>query len=152
MAVKDKGKAIRAILIFEVIGRPKDFVENVMSVFLDKIKEHKDVELIRKQILPAQPMKQAKNLFSLVAECEFYFKDLEVLLGFMIDTMPASIEIIEPTSLTLDLPKINAFINDYLTKIHQYDDVYKKFKLERDILLKKIAELEKKISEGKEKK
>jgi len=147
--IKDKSKAIRAIVIFEVLGRPKDYIEKVMNLFLDRLKEKKDVELIRKEVLPVKELEKVKNVFSIIAETEFYFKDFETLLGFMIDTMPSSIEIIEPTQITFDLPQINAFINDYLTKIHQYDDVLKKLKLEREILIKKIQELEGKKKEEK---
>ncbi|MEM2713772.1 MAG: hypothetical protein QXS07_01095 [Candidatus Pacearchaeota archaeon] len=149
---------LRAILVFEIVGRPKEFIEDVMNKFLDRIKDYKGVELLRKEVLPAEPFQaksqniSIKDVFSSIAECEFFFKNLETLLGFMLDTMPASIEIVEPSELTLDLPRLNAFINDYLTKIHQYDDVYKKLKLEKEILLRKIAELEKSQSRDKEEK
>jgi hypothetical protein len=144
---------IRAILIFEVLGRPKEYIEEVMKKFLETMSERKEVELISKQILEPKKVENAKDVYTIVAETEFYFKDIETLLGFMLDTMPASIEIIEPTQLTFDLPRINAFMNDYLTKLHQYDDVYKKLKLEREILIRKLIELEnllKKVK-GKEK-
>jgi len=133
---------IRAILIFEVLGRPKEYIEEVMKKFLETMGERKEVELISKQILEPKKVENARDVYTIVAETEFYFKDIETLLGFMLDTMPASIEIIEPTQLTFDLPRINAFMNDYLTKLHQYDDVYKKLKLEREILIRKLIELE----------
>lgn len=145
--IKDKKNAIKAILVYEIIGRPADYIENVMNVFLDKIKEKNGVELIKKEVFPVREIEKVKNLYSIVAETEFYFKDIEILLGFMIDTMPASIEIIEPTEIKFDLPKINAFISDYLAILHKYDDVFKKLKLEREILIRKINELEKKIKE-----
>jgi hypothetical protein len=140
---------IRAILIFEVLGRPKEYIEEVMKKFLETMSERKEVELISKQILEPKKVENAKDVYTIVAETEFYFKDIETLLGFMLDTMPASIEIIEPTQLTFDLPRINAFMNDYLTKLHQYDDVYKKLKLEREILIRKLIELENLLKKAK---
>lgn len=141
--IKDKTNAVRAILVYEVLGRPEEYIEKVMKLFLERLEAKKDVELVGKEILPVTKLEKVKNLFSIVAQTEFWFKDIETLLGFMIDTMPSSIEIIEPSKIIFDLPKINAFINDYLTKIHQYDDILKKLKLERTILIKKIEELEK---------
>lgn len=145
--IKDKKNSVRAILIYEVIGRPKEYIEKVMKLFLDDLSKKSDVEMIKKKIFPIIELKNIKNVYSIIAETEFYFKDFETLLGFMIDSMPSSIEVIEPTTINLDLSKINAFINDYLTKIHQYDEVFKKLKLEKEILIKKIEELEKKLKE-----
>ncbi|MEM2707682.1 MAG: hypothetical protein QXQ30_01215 [Candidatus Pacearchaeota archaeon] len=145
---KIKEKAIRAIIVYEIIGRPADYIEKVMNVFLDRIKDKKDVELIKKEIFPVREIEKVKDLYSIVAETEFYFKDIEVLLGFMIDTMPSSIEIIEPKEIKFNLSKINAFVNDYLATLHRYDDVFKKLKLEREILIKKINELEEKIKKS----
>lgn len=145
--IKDKTKAIRAILVYEIIGRPADYIEKVMNIFLDRIKDKNNVELIKKEIFPIKEIEKVKDLYSIVAETEFYFKDIEVLLGFMIDTMPSSIEIIEPTEIKFNLAEINSFINDYLATLHRYDDVFKKLKLEREILIKKINELEEKMKE-----
>ena len=58
--------------------------------------------------------------------------------------MPSSIEIIEPSSLKIKIEDANALANDLAARLHQYDALLKKFKLEIETLHKKFQELEKK--------
>jgi len=151
--IKDKSKAIKAIAIFEVIGKPEDFIVKVMENFLDRIAEKKDLEVIHKQILPAKKVENTKDVYSIVADTEIYFKNFETLLGFIIDTLPASIQIVEPAEIKFDLPEINSFLADYLAVLHKYNETFNKLKLEKEILMNKIRKMEeKKMEEKKNKK
>ncbi len=141
--IKDKSKAIRAIAIFEVIGKPPDFINKVMESFLNRMKEKKDLEMIKGEILPVKKVENTKDVYSIVADTEFYFKNFETVLGFIIDTLPASIQIVEPPEIKFNLHEINSFLSDYLAVLHKYNEALNKLKLEKEILINKIKEMEK---------
>jgi truncated hemoglobin YjbI len=145
---KIKEKAVRAVAVYEVIGKPADFIEKVMENFLERIKEKKDVELIKKRILPVKKIENTE-VYSIVADVELYVKDFESLLGFIIDTLPASIHIVEPAEIRFDLATINGFLSDYLAVLHNYHENFNKLKLEKEILMNKIKELEERLKKEK---
>jgi len=131
---------IRAYLIFEVLGKPADHVEKAMDMLLDKLSKEKNLEFLDKKTHKAKAVKKTKNVFTTFAETEILFSNLARLVEIVFDYMPSSIEIIEPTILKFKNEDINALINDLAAKLHHYDALLKKLRLEKAILIKRLTE------------
>lgn len=146
----DKGW-IRAHLIIEVLGKPADYLEEALSLAIDALDKSKKAEIIEKKINKAVLVKNAKDVFTAFAEVEILVQEVSKLIEIIFDYMPSSIEIVEPSNLALKLEDANALLNDLATRLHQYDALMKKSRIELSILAKRIKELEEKTKgEGKE--
>lgn len=138
---------IRAILIIQILGKPADHIEKTLNLAIDNLAKDRRVQLIEKKIHPAKLVEDAKEVFITFAEIEILAQDLSKLIELIFDYMPASVEILDPYNLTLKLEDANSILNDLIAKIHQYDALLKKSRLELNILINKIKEIETKIKE-----
>lgn len=139
-------------LIFEVLGRPKEHILEVLDLLIKRLGETKNVEILKSKIHEAKVVKsqeqtqnRVQELYSSFAEVEVVIKDLAKLIEVIFDYMPSSIEIVSPKDLKLELSDANALLNDLATRLHSYNMALSAFKAERDILAAKLAELEKKL-------
>jgi len=121
--------------IIEVVGFPKDHVEETTKKIIDNIeKEEKDIRLINAQIADA---KESKGMFSTFAEIEVDVKDFEALIHFCFFYMPASVEIIEPDKFNIPQTELTNLLNDLLAKLHQNDIIVQKLLIENRVLKSK---------------
>jgi len=142
---------IHATLVIEVVGRPAEYIEEALGVAIEKLSQEKDFGLIEKKVHKAEKVQESKTLFSTFGEVEFIIKDFSKLIGMIFDYMPSSVEILEPTNISMKLDDANAILNDLASRLHQYDTLLKKLKIEMEITTKKIEELENKMKEKDEK-
>ncbi len=152
---------IGAIAIINIIGRPADYLEEIMEKVVEQLKKDKGIVIKKIKIEKPTIIKQKteeikkavgeKEVFGAFCELEMEFKDFSKLLGFMIDYMPASIEIVEPSEIKMSLNEMNGFLADFMGKLHLYDEVTKKLKLERDTLVNQFNSLITKINQAKKK-
>ncbi|MCL6500558.1 MAG: hypothetical protein K6T16_00805 [Candidatus Pacearchaeota archaeon] len=131
---------LHAHLIFEVLGKPAEHVEKAIELLVSKLGEEKNLEIIGKNIHKPRAVEKTEKVFTCFAEVELVVQSFSRLIELIFDYMPASIEITEPTSLNFKVEDANALINDLATRLHQYDLLSKRLKIERDILLKKLSE------------
>jgi hypothetical protein len=122
---------IRAII--EILGIPKEHVEETMQKVVDLIKQNQKLTLIDYEIAE---LKQIEKLWSTFGEFELEIPDIEALTDFCFEFMPSSIEIIEPDELKTSTRKIENSFNDILAKLHQYDMALKKVILQQRVNLK----------------
>ncbi|UZE93588.1 MAG: hypothetical protein IB618_02315 [Candidatus Pacearchaeota archaeon] len=137
-------------LVFEVLGKPADYVENALEMLLEKLSKEKNLEFLGKKIHKAKPVEKTEKVFTAFAEVEILINKLPRIIEIIFDYMPSSIEIVEPTNLAFKNEDMNALINDLAARLHQYDAILKKLKIERTVLIKRLSE-ELKKKEGKEK-
>jgi len=114
---------VLAGIILEIVGAPKEHVDNTLKTVLDKIKDEKGIKIINQEIGSAENMElgEVKNLYSAFVELEIEFSNVMRLLNFCFDFMPSSVEILEPENLNLDVGKLSSFLNDLLAQLHRYD-------------------------------
>lgn len=143
---------IRAVLIIQILGKPADHIEKTLNLVIDNFNKDKRVNLIEKKVHPAKLVEGTEQVFTTFAEIEILVSDLSKLIEIIFDYMPASIEILEPSNLSLKLEDANSILNDLATRIHQYDALLKKSRLQLNILVNKFKELEEKTKEVKEEK
>lgn len=122
MAEKAKNIPIKARVIVEVVGKPKEHVEKTMKGFIEKIKSDPRMEILNEEIAP---VKEEEEFFGTFAELEMKFKDMFILGNFCFDYMPSSIEVIEPEEFKISNRDIAAVFNDLQGKLHKVDMIAK---------------------------
>lgn len=116
---------IRFRTIIEMLGAPKEHVEETLKQYLENIREMEGLVVISEDI--AEPVPQ-ESLFSTFAELELMTKSLQKLLDFCFDYMPASVEIVHPAVLQLEANDLTDFVNDLQSRLHRIDMEYKNTK------------------------
>ena len=140
-----KEQRINARVILEIIGAPKEHVDETLKDVEDQIKQEIDRKVIKSKIFKAEKMKD-KPFFSGFIESEIEFKDFDKLMGFCFDFMPSSVEILEPHLLNVPVNELNNMLNDLIAKLHQYDMIVKNLRAENILMAKQFegANLDKK--------
>jgi len=122
---------VRINTILEVLGKPKEHIEEKLKEYIGKIKEDETLMVMKEHISKA---KAEGKVFTIFAELEVIVKGIENLVGFCIDYMPSSIEIIKPEMVNLDQRKFTNFVNDMLAKLHRVDMIAKQLGTENKFL------------------
>ena len=140
----DKG-SIYARIILEIVGKPKEHVENTLKEYIEKIKkEEKEIKLITEYI--EESVKQeGSDLFTSFAEIEALFKDIKTLSSFCFYYMPSSVEVLEPHELRMIDSDISALFSDLQARLHSLDMVIKQVKFENSFLSRNFTNLVKNI-------
>jgi hypothetical protein len=129
----DKG-FFHARVIIEVVGAPKEHVDNTLQLFTHKIKQDEERYIITKEDFEEAEKDGEEKFFTGFAELEILMKDFRALFEFCLDYMPSSIEIMEPEAFKFTANDYNVFINELLAKLHQINGVAKNLKAKNELL------------------
>lgn len=134
---------IQSRVIIEVIGKPKEHIENSMKEFIEKIKSADDVEILKQDISPAKEVKEGDtpDLWGTFAELEILTKNISVLVNFCFDYMPSSVEITEPKELKLMDSTLSGILNDLQGRLHHVDLVAKQLTNQNQFLRENVNAL-----------
>ena len=135
---------IKAILIFEMLGRPVEHVKYAIEQFIEKLSKEGGIEITNKKIHEPKKLesknKKNSDLFTTFAEVEIKFKDLQSFLKIIFWYMPSHIEILEPQEIFLKNFEFGTMATEIIRKLHQYDELIKRVAVERDILLNQLQQ------------
>tara|TARA_Y100000034_G_C6897831_1_gene414384 strand:+ start:2697 stop:3224 length:528 start_codon:yes stop_codon:yes gene_type:complete len=126
---------ILANIVIELLGRPKEHLQEAMETHIVKLGSEKGVSIKNKTIHPAVEAQDSKTLFTTFAEVEVEFDSIENYLGIIFAYLPANIEIIKPENLSLSNAHFNDLGNMILQRVHNYDAVAKNMIAEREYLI-----------------
>ena len=123
-------------LILEVLGKPREHVEESLKKYLEAIKKGAGEDFLRAKVVEAKKTEEniqnGVEYYSSFAELEILFKDIQELAIFCFDYMPSSVEIIKPDNLTLRNVDMSNIMNDLQARSHQVDSVVKGLKSENE--------------------
>jgi len=102
-------------IILEIVGMPKEYVEESLKSYLKKIKADKNYDIIKEHVEKAE---KQDTYFTAFAELEVLMKNSMALLAFCFDYMPSSVEIIEPGKILTNNNEFTGFVNDMLARSH----------------------------------
>jgi len=134
-------KGITAMLIVEVIGRPPEHLTETLTGIIQKIGEEKDVIINRQKINEPVLMKDSKDFYTSFAEIEIEVEEVSTLAVLTQKYMPAYIEVISPEVLTLTNNSWNEILNDFVRKLHMYDEVTRVVQMREAQMQKELKEL-----------
>lgn len=129
--------AITVKIILEIVGAPKEHVEETLNQVIDKLTKEEGVEIVNKHIEGSKPLKN--KFFSTFADLEVKVKDNNKLLSICFDYMPSSIEIMEPQKLDLSMGEMTDILNDLLARLHKYDMLVRNIHAENIVLKKELG-------------
>jgi len=119
-------------VIFEMAGNPREHVEKTLKEYIAKIKE--DTEYIFMNDFYAPAEENEDGVWSTFYESEILISSIEKLNSLCFNMAPASIEILQPESLTLTDKKVTEWYNDVISKIHEIGILLKSATGENDLL------------------
>jgi hypothetical protein len=148
---------IRALMIVEMIGRPKEHLEETLKEYIKKISSEKGITLINEKLHEPKKIEHKKDenkeiedskkpgasgketkvqveLFSTFVELEIDSKDITTLMRIIFAYMPSHIEIISPENLELKNLDFNDLFNEVIRKMHEYDGIAKSMIMENKIM------------------
>ncbi|MFH1072486.1 MAG: winged helix-turn-helix transcriptional regulator [Nanoarchaeota archaeon] len=127
---------IRANVMFEVLGNPREHIEKAIRLYLADIKKEGSIIILKEEY--AQPIEK-DGLWSTFCESEMLIRGLEKLSWLCINFTPASIEILEPELLTYRNKDITLWINDLLSRLHEIGIVTKAVNSKNQLLERNIS-------------
>ncbi|MBN1644920.1 hypothetical protein JW851_02690 [Candidatus Woesearchaeota archaeon] len=120
---------IQARTILEMLGGPKEYIEQSLKNYVAKLK--KELDILKEDYEEAKP--QGK-LFSTFVELEIKFKDTLQIIDFCFEALPSSIEILAPEELRFKSNDLSDFLNDLQSRLHEADMVVKSVRAQNKVL------------------
>ena len=140
MAEKEEKQKVRSNIILEILGKPKEHVDNALKMYIEKIKDDDNAAIILNEKIH-NSVEQKDGFFSAFAELEIISEDLQALIGFCFDYMPSSVEIVAPEEMIMKQVEITNTINDLQAKLHNLDMAIKTTRSENDFLRRNMNSL-----------
>ncbi len=125
---------IKTRIIIEMLGAPKEHIQETLHMYIDKIKNEEEHITIR-NVEYAEP-KERDKLWGVFAELELDFTDFPSIVWFCFDYMPSSIEIFEPDEVYYERAAMTDFLNDLQGKLHTFDMMIKNLSAENKVVKK----------------
>ena len=133
---------IKAILIIEVLGKPKEHLVQTLEKISEDISKEKGVELIEKKIREPVELKERKDLFTTFAELEIEVESMLYFTILIFKYMPAHVEIISPELIAMHNTGWNDVFNELVRRLHGYDEVARIMQFQNRELQQKLAKYE----------
>jgi hypothetical protein len=108
-------------VIIEIVGAPKEHIKKALKEYVEFIKENRNYDIISEDY--AEPEKDDKNdkLYSTYAELELWVPSIDEVYFFCFDSLPSSIEVLEPEGLEISNVQLTNSANDLVQKLHKLD-------------------------------
>jgi hypothetical protein len=123
---------IRARVIIEMLGSPKEHIVETLKDYVSQLRQDKTLKLVSEHI--AEPEARDGKLYSVFTELDLWFKDLSHLIAFCFDALPSSIEILEPENISMKAKDFEGILNDLQAKLHSVDLAIKKLRAANTVL------------------
>jgi len=139
---------IKASIILEALGRPKEHVETFLTSVMNQLGTEKGITVLKKNVKEAVSVEGKEGFFTTFAEIEIETETIMHLIFVTFKYMPAHVEIIYPENLNFRNGEMGEILSELTRKLHGYDEVARVLQIEKEILEKKL----KAILENSEKK
>ena len=127
---------IRCKVIIEVLGKPKEHVEESLKTYIEKIKEDPELIVLNSQFVDA---KEKDKLWATFSELDMVIKGIPKLIAFCFDYMPSSVEISKPEQFIMKKSNVEDLVNDLQARLHTVDMVVKKQNHENEFLRQNLS-------------
>jgi len=151
--MKDEKQKIHALIILEVIGKPKEFLVETLESLAKQMDNEQGVVVKSKNIKEPKKMEgtkiadaskeslkieEQKDFYVSFAEIEIEIEDLFNLVFLMFKYMPAHIEIFSPEIIALTNNGWNEVLNELIRRLHGYDEIARILQVEKAVLENKL--------------
>jgi len=104
-----------------MLGAPKEYIDQTLREYVKKLKDE-GKSIVSERYEEAIPQ---DKLFSNFVELELAFEKPAELLSFCFESMPSSVEIVEPEALAMASHDLTGLLCDLQARLHEVDMVYK---------------------------
>lgn len=155
--MKEENQKVNADLILEVIGKPPEYLTNTLNGLIDQINKEQGIKVKIKDVKEPKKMEEkpkiagsSKGKLKVEEQGDFYisFAEIEIeaesisnLTLLIFKYMPAHIEIMSPSSLTLTAGGWNEVLNELIRRLHGYDEIARVLQVEKAILENKLRSI-----------
>jgi len=122
---------VRCRTIIEVLGKPKEHVEDAIKQYIEHIKEDSELVVLNEDYSDAE---EQGKLWSKFVELDLVIKGTKKLISFCFEYMPSSLEVLKPEHLIMQNAELSNFLNDLQARLHNVDMIVKQQKAENDFL------------------
>lgn len=119
-------------IIMEVMGAPKQHIEETLKSLMEKMRTEKDIKVLRYKVFEAEELEN--KMWSTFAEIEIETEYLKRIWDLCFDYMPSSFEILKPEELKFDMKGLGETLNDLMARLHHYDMIIKNIQAENIVL------------------
>ena len=126
---------IRCRVIIEMLGKPKEHVDETINSYVSKIKNDSGFIVLNSEFADFD---EKEGLWATFVELDMVIKGIPKLIAFCFDYMPSSIEILKPEEFIIKKSAIENLVNDLQARLHQVDMIIKKQKNENEFLRKNM--------------
>ncbi|MBI4738150.1 hypothetical protein HY772_01065 [Candidatus Woesearchaeota archaeon] len=134
----EKGQVLSRVIL-EIAGAPKEHVDKSIKLIVDYVAASEKFTVVAEETFEAEKKDENEGLFSAFSELELWFSDVNSLLGFAFDYMPASIEILQPDALRMQTYQVSSILNELLNRLHKIDLQLKVTNAENQLINKNAA-------------
>ena len=150
---------IRALFIFEMLGRPATHIKESLEKLIEQLGKQKGIEIVRKEIhepkivqdkvnqINEKKLDNEKELFTTFAEAEIIVDNFNLMISIILNMLPSHVEILSPNEINFKNFELSSLLTDLTIKIHKYDEVAKVLMLDRNNIFNKLKESEQRIRE-----
>jgi hypothetical protein len=154
---------IHASFIVEMMGKPPEHLDETLKRLVDKIGTDKGVKIVDKRFFDPKKVEQKAgekeageklkekvddkriqvlhDIFTCFAEIDAEFDNMESLIMTAFTYMPSNIQVTYPENFVMKNNDIDSILTTIVLKLHKYDDLAKKFTIERALLENKLREM-----------
>jgi hypothetical protein len=116
---------VRAIMIVEVAGRPAEHLKSALSEHIGILNKVSDIKVHSIKLSEPQEIKDSNGMLTCFAEADFECESFARLSETMFDFMPSSVEVIEPSKVSLSMNEATDLFNNISGRLHRYDELAK---------------------------
>ena len=142
---------VKALLIFEILGKPPEHIVITLEQLIDRLGENKGIKVTDRKVHEPHPVERkddkgdiidkVEGLFSTFAEVEVEVDGLNLLLLIAFNMLPSCIQILEPAEFRLKNFELTNLLSEIVVRMHKYDEIAKAILIERDGLVKELEKL-----------
>ena len=152
-------------MIVEMAGRPAEHLTAAIEKHIGILNDVKDIKVHSIKVSEPTEIKteervpEGETMFTTFAEADFECESFARLSETMFDFMPSSVEVIEPTKITMDMGDATNLLNNISGRMHRYDEFAKmaqakmqQMNAQLEMAQKILAERDEEIAKLKKKK
>ena len=114
-------------MIVEMAGRPAEHLTAALEKHIGVLNSVKDIEVHSIKVSKPTEIETKENnentMWTVFAEADFECESFSRLSDTMFDFMPSSVEIIEPSKVTLNMSEATGLLNNISGRMHRYDEL-----------------------------
>lgn len=117
-------------MIVEMAGRPAEHLTATLEKHIGILNGIKDVNVHSIKVsepreIETETESGEEKMWTVFAEADFECESFARLSETMFDFMPSSVEVIEPSKLTLEITEVTDLLNNISGRMHRYDEIAK---------------------------